>query len=270
MADITALLKALKITLPEDQTDLLKAAQEKLDAEVLADVNLQKQGVLSKNQELLDKLKAAKEKALPEGFDMEGYQDYTKNKDKIIADKLKAEEERLIATENWDKLKNTMNNEHESAMQKITREKQEEIDALRHSLDNELIENAAIKSIELEKGNQVLLMPHIKNRIKTFQDANGNYSTKVVDSAGNDYMDKKTGEPVSVAGLIAEFKANEAFAGAFPLQNRGSNATVVVDGKNYNATNNPFDKKGAGYSLTKQAQLRKTNPTLAEALSKEV
>lgn len=269
MPDINKLLEGLNLELSDDQKELMNKAQTALDSEVATDLETSKKGVLNKNQELIDKLKAAKDNAIPDGFDMDGYTDYTNNKDQILADKAKAEEDKLIATQNWDKLKNTMNNEHDSAIVNLTKEKDITISGLRLSLDNELIENISIKAIDAEKGSQVLLMPHVKDRIRTYQDESGKYFTKVVDLSGNDSMDEKTGNPVTVSELIAEFKANAAFAGAFPIQNRGSGSVVTVDGKNYNAKNNPFDKQGGHYSLTEQSKLRRTNPTLAKALEKQ-
>lgn len=252
--------------LSDDQKALLEAAQKTVDSTLNSEIETAKNGLLNKNQELIDKLKTAKENSLPDGFDMEGYNSYIEDKDKILEDKRKAEEDKLIASQNWDKLKNDMTNSHENSLTELASNKDKEINLLRSTLDTMLIENVALKEIEKVEGSQVLLMPHIKNNIKTFQDESGKYGTKVVDATGQDRMNAETGNPMKVSELVAEFQANESFAGAFPIQNGGSNTKVKVPGGNYNSTNNPFDKKGKHYSLTEQAKLRKTNPELAKTL----
>lgn len=261
-----------KLNLTEDQMKLMGDAQSALDNAYTTELEAQKSGVLSKNQELLDKLKAAKEKEVPEGFDMDGYQDYVTNKDQIAAEQKKLEEDKLIATENWDKLKNDMTNAHEMTLRKETDKLNKQNKLLRNSLDSELIENVALKEIDKVQGSQVLLMPHIKQSIQTYQDeSTGRYKPQVVDHTGNIRMNHDTGNPMSVAELVSEFQADEQFAGAFPLQNKGSETTIVVDnGTNYNATNNPFDKSGNHYSLTEQAKLNKSNPTLAKTLREAI
>ena len=259
-----------KLELSADQQKLVDDIQETFNTNYTANIEDEKAGVLSKNQELIDKLKAAKDNAVPDGFDMDGYTEYTQNKEQIIADQKKLDDDKLIATENWDKLKNDMNNNHESAINKLKKDYNLENKSLRSALDSELIENAALKEIEKVNGSQVLLMPHIKNSIQTFQDDNGRYQTKVVDSLGQDRMNSETGDAMSVSDLVSEFQANEQFAGAFPLQNKGSGSTISIKGTNYNSTNNPFDKKGDHYSLTEQAKVNRSNPTLAKTLREAV
>lgn len=267
--NLEKLMKTMDLS--EDQLKLMSNLQTDFDKEYNTDIESQKAGVVTKNQELLDKLNEAKKNVIPDNFDIDGYNNYTQNKEQIESDKLKLEEDKLIATENWDKLKNDMNNSHEAAIKKLTKDNNVIIKGLRSSLDSELIENVALKEIEKVDGSQVLLMPHIKNNIQTFQDNAGKYQTKVVDSIGKDRMNTETGNPMTVGELVSEFQANEQFAGAFPLQNKGSNTTIVIDsGTNYNATNNPFDKKGDSYSLTEQAKLNKVNPTLAKTLKEAI
>lgn len=266
--DLKDLVKNLNLS--EEQAALIPDVQSTFETVIQKEVEQEKTGVLNKNQELLDKLKQAKEKMVPDGFDMDGYQEYVSNKDKIAEEQRKIEEERLIATQNWDKLKNEMTNNHESSIKKITKDKSNEINSLRRALDSELIENVALKEIEKVNGSQVLLMPHIKSSINTYQDDNGQFKTKVVDQFGKDRINPETGNPMKVNELVAEFQANDQFAGAFPLQNKGSETIVSQNGVNYNSTNNPFDKASSNYSLTEQAKLNKSNPALAKTLKDAV
>jgi len=266
---IKDLMKELNLT--EDQAKLMSAVQENFDTLYNTDIENQKKGLVDKNSDLISRLNDAKELSKKaEGLDLDGYTKYIENVDKIESDRIKAEEEALVASENWNKLKNDMTNSHEKIVSDLTISKDLEIVGLKSALDHELIENVALKEIEKVNGSQVLLMPHIKDSIQTFKDENGLYKTKVVDTSGAERMNVKTGDPMIVSELIAEFQANEAFSGAFPIQNQGSDTTINVGGKKYNATNNPFDKKGNGYSITEQAKLNKNNPTLAKTLREAV
>ena len=259
--NIKELMKGVELT--DEQLDSM---QKQLDQEIVTNAT----GLKNKNQELIDKLKESKGKQIPDGFDLDGYNDYVSNADQIAIDKAKAEEDALVAKQNWNKLKNDMTNNHEKTVGDLITVKDTEISGLRNSLDTILIENAAFKEIDAVKGSQILLIPHIKNSIKTFQDENGQYSTKVVDASGADRMNAETGEVFTVKELVAEFQANEAFAGAFPIQNKGSGSRINAGGSGFNSTNNPFDRAGKHYSITEQAKLMKTNPTLAKTLKDAV
>ena len=266
---LNELLKEANLT--EDQQKLLDSLQDTVNTQLNSDIESAKNGLISKNQELLDKLKAAKEKAIPDGFDMDGYNEYIQKKDEIEEEKRKAEEEALIAKQNWDKLKNDMTNSHEETIRQIKKEKDDAYNTLKTHFDNMLIENVALKEIEKVEGSQTLLMPHIKAAIQTGQDDKGNYVVNVIDPITKEArMNKDTGNPLKVSELIAEFQANEAFAGAFPIQNKGSNTNVNINNGNYNSQNNPFDKSSKNFSITEQAKLRKSNPELAKTLEQAV
>ena len=266
--DLKEIMKGMELS--DDQMKLMEEAQTSVNTAFSTDLESQKAGVLNKNKELIDKLKAAKDNAIPDNFDMDGYTDYMSNRDKIATEQRQMEEDKLVASENWNKLKNDMLNTHETVVKKLNKDNSGKVKDLRNALDSELIENVALKEIEKVQGSQILLMPHIKNNINTYQDENGRYQTKVVDLNGKDRMNNETGEQMTVGELVAEFQANDQFSGAFPTRNRGSNTIVTTGGRQYNSTNNPFDKKGNNYSLTEQAILNKTNPTLAKTLREAV
>jgi len=267
--ELSKLMKDLNLT--DEQMKSFESVQTTISSAYENDFETQRSSMDNKNKELLDKLAKAKEDRVPEGFDIDGYKNYIDNKEEIEKDKKKIEDDKLIATQNWDKLKNEMNNSHEKTLRTETKKLNKEIDSLRKTLDSELIENVALKEIDAVDGSQTLLMPHIKSSIATFkEETTGRYITKVVDSLGQDRINSKTGDAMTVKELVSEFQANELFSGAFPIQNQGSNTNVNAGGGTHNATNNPFDKKGKNYSLTEQAKLRKTNPTLAKSLSEAV
>ena len=263
------LMKELNLT--EDQVKLMSNVQESFDSLYATEIEDQKKGLVTKNADLISRLKDAKALAdKAEGIDLDGYNDYISNKDKIEADRLQAEEDALIASQNWDKLRNDMTNKHEATIVTAKEAADNTIASLRRALDHELIENVALKEIEKVEGSSTLLMPHIKDSIQTFQDESGKYITKVVDASGNDRMNAESGTPMKVSELIAEFQANDLFAGAFPIQNKGSGKEVTINGTKFNSTNNPFDKTGKNYSITEQAKLNKTNPALAKTLKAAV
>jgi len=261
---ISELTKSLNLT--DEQLEKMESVQSNFDTAYTADFESQRNAMDNKNKELLEKLAKSKDKQIPDDFDADGYKDYIANKSQIEEDQRKLDEDKLIATQNWDKLKNEMTNSHDKTLKKETGRLQKDNDALRHALDSELIENIALKEIDKVDGSQTLLMPHIKDSIKTYQDDSGMFKTKVVDSSGSDRINAETGNPMSVKELVSEFQANDLFSGAFPIQNKGSNTNINTGGGTHNATNNPFDKKGSSYSLTEQAKLRKTNPVLAKSL----
>ena len=104
---------------------------------------------------------------------------------------------------------------HQNTLAELENKYTSEVNTLKKALDKELIENNAIKAIEKEKGNSFFLLPHMKDKIKTVQDEQGNFSVQVVDEDGNPRMHDDQSKPFSVADLVAEFKSNDHFALAF-------------------------------------------------------
>lgn len=251
--------------LGEDQeklTSILDTAKK--EAEALA--NETTKGLKNKRDELLESVKELKAKQVPDGLDLSGYETYLSEKDKLEQEKREAEEARLIASQNWDKLKDQMNDSHQKAIDALKNQNSQELSLYKQALEKELIENVAIKAIDKEKGNSTLLLPHIKPFLKTeFDEATKSFNTVIVDEKGGPKLDPETGNPYTVKKLISDFKSNDAFAGAFP-QSSGSGVQPNTGGSP-SSINNPF-KKGDTYNLTEQAKLIKANPTLAASMRK--
>ena len=264
--DIKELLKTINLT--EDQQAAIGTVQSQLDQRLQTTIESEKKGLLSKNEELISKLQKAKAKQLPDGVDASQYDDFVKGVKEAKKAAKKAEEEKLIASQNWETLKKEMNQTHSAELRQARETSEKEINSLRKTLDNQLIENNIIKALEKENGSKALLMPHLKLQTQTVKDEDGNFNVVVVDEKGNPRNDPSTGEPIGVEQLVAEFKAKEEYAPAFPVQNSGSGNGPNIN-QSYNGKENPFDKNSKSYSLTAQAQLNKSNPALAKTLKEQ-
>jgi hypothetical protein len=106
----------------------------------------------------------------------------------------------------WDKLKTQMNAAHETAL----KAKDETIGAMRRRLEAELVDAKATAAIAAAKGVPDLLLPHVQRHVKVDDD----FNVQVVDAKGDPRVNGK-GEPLSIADLIEEMKANEIYGRAF-------------------------------------------------------
>jgi hypothetical protein len=129
----------------------------------------------------------------------------------------KAEEERQKAEGNWDTLKNTLNEQHKGQLA----EKDKAIGGLTSQVEELMVDNVATQAITAEKGDAKLLLPHIKAHTKVVQES-GKFVTKVVDEKGNVRIaNDGSGNPMTIAQLVVEMKADQSFGRAFD----GSGAT---------------------------------------------
>lgn len=238
--------------------------QAKKEADALS--NERNKALEGKRDELLEKLRKAKDNQIPEGFDMSDYETYLAEKDKIEEERKKAEEEKLIASQNWEKLKSDMNDNHTKALNELKESYEAQLKEAKGDLNSFMIENKALQAIEAEDGNTFLLLPHIKPQLETVKTDSG-YEIIVKNPDKSQRMNAETGEPFGLKDLVAEMKSDTKFSGAFPTSNRGSGQEASAGGGEASSQNNPF-KKGSSYNVTEQAKLIKTNPTLAAALKK--
>lgn len=244
-----------------DLSDVMSAVEQEANALV----NVKTEGLTKKRDQLLAEVKALKKNQVPSDLDLEGYRSFLEEKENLQIAKVRAEEESLAKAGEWEKLKSSMVKTHREEIDELRNNFSNEINSLQSALDKELIENVAIKAIDKEEGNSTLLLPHIKPYLKTQRDDSGAYNTVVVDKNGEVRFNDKTGDPLSVPDLIAEFKANDSFSGAFPMRNDGSNIPAGKN-KSFNGTKNPW--KQDNWNVTNQAKISRDNPTLAEQLRK--
>jgi regulator of replication initiation timing len=133
-----------------------------------------------------------------------------------------------------------------------TREK-----ALMKTLEAKLIDGEAVTAINNADGIAKLLLPHVKRRLRVVEQ-DGEFRTEILDQDGNP-------SEMTVAELIAEYRADSDFSGAF----RASGVAVGTGAKpssSLTVEENPYVKGSTAYSLTAQAALEKQDPTRAAAL----
>lgn len=106
----------------------------------------------------------------------------------------------------WDKLRTQMNDKHAQDL----KAKDETIGQMKKRLEAELIDAKAVSAIAAARGVPDLLLPHVQRHVKV----DDSFNVVVVDSKGDPRVNGK-GEPLSIADLIEEMKANETFGRAF-------------------------------------------------------
>ena len=205
-----------------------------------------------------------KKNQIPDGFDKEGYDKYLAEREEFAKKQKELEEQELEGKGQWEALKMQLVESHNNTFSSFKEEANNQINSLKNALDKELVENNLIKAIEAEKGNSLFLLPHMKNSVKTAQDESGNYTVQVVDEKGNQrFLDD--GNPFTPKDLVAEFKAKDIFAPAFPDFNQGSGDPNANGGQGGSGPN-PW--KADSKNVTEQARITKENPTLATQLKK--
>ena len=96
-----------------------------------------------------------------------------------------------------------------------------ELKAMMGSLEAHLIDAEAAQAVAAMDGSRLLLLPHIRSRVKVVNDV-GKYAVRVVDSEG-DPRGNGSGGFMTIKDFVAELKSKSDFAGAFkPSGNTGS------------------------------------------------
>jgi len=240
----------------EDQiTKLVEASNSEVDTAV--------SGLKANQEKNLDQIAKLKKSQIPDGFDKEGYEKYTKEKEDFDKKQKELEDKKLQDEGQWVALKDKMAIAHKNALDLMTAENETTVTNLRKALDKELIENSLAKAIDKEKGNAFFLVPHLKGSIKTVLNGEA-FETHVVDGEGQQRMTDE-GNPFSISDLVAEAKANEMFAPAFPDLNSGS-GRGANHGSGGGSAVNPWKKETR--NVTAQAKMNKENPALAAQMRK--
>lgn len=261
-----SLLDLIKEKLGDDAD--LSEFQSAFDKEAEAIANSKVQGLTTKRDDLLNQVKNLKKNQMPDDVDMDAYNTFLTEKEALAIEKAEADEARLAAAGEWDRLKSDMNTTHSEELLNVNNKFNDQVGTLQKALDHELITNALMSVINDEQGNSTLLLPHLTPHLKTVQDKEtGKYSTIVIDNDGNTRMNTSNGEPYSIKDLVTEFKANEVFAGAFPMQNSGTGNTPNVGGNGSFGQINPWMSKTKNVTL--QAKIQKENAELAGQLRKQ-
>lgn len=137
---------------------------------------------------------------------------------KTVADAIKTHVDALtLATKNGSQIKIDLEKvkaDFKIELANALKTKDTELTGMRGSLEKHLVDAAATAALAAEKGNTLLLMPHVKAQVKVVADAEGNYGVRVVDAQGNVRFGANAQE-MGIADLVTEMKANKTFAGAF-------------------------------------------------------
>ena len=257
----------LKKLMPEGTTDdAIKAQLKIINDEVKALADKEVKGLKDNQVKNLDEIKKLKGNQLPKDFDPEAFSDYTKNKDELAKKQKELADKELEGKGQWEALKLQLNETNNKKIETLSTEKDAVISNYKKALDTELVENVSIKEIEKVKGNSLFLLPHMKDKVKTIQNEDGSFATIVVNENGEQRFGDDATTPFEVKDLVAELQAKPEFAPAFPTQNDGSGNAGGAGGAGSPGVN-PW--KAETKNITQQAQLNKTNPTLAAQFKKQ-
>ena len=259
-------LDDLKKLMPDADDTTVQTALEKINADAQALVDNEVKGLKENKEKLLTQMSTLKKNQAPDDYDPEAFKEFMEKKDKLDQEKREIENKALEDKGQWDALKLKLNESHQAEIERIKNEFGTEVEHLSKALDTELIENAAIKAIEKEKGNSFFLLPHMKDKMKTVKNEDGKFAVQILDESGNPRLKDDATTPFGVEDFVAELKVKETFAPAFPEMNSGS-GSVPNTGSGGAGGNNPW--KTETKNVTEQARLNKENPTLAAQFKKQ-
>lgn len=117
--------------------------------------------------------------------------------EKLADEKVKAHERALVAKH-----------------QELMGHKDEEITFLASQVSKHLVYDEAMRALLEEKGSPELLLPLIEARTRVRRE-NGRFIAEVLDEAGNPRIGDAQGNPLSIAQLVSEMKADPRFGRAF-------------------------------------------------------
>lgn len=107
----------------------------------------------------------------------------------------------------------------QASFDKVAAEKDAKVSKMQGTLERYLVKGAAASAIAAEKGNAVLLEPHVARMTKVVEDGD-EYVVRVLDAQG-DYRGDGKGGFMGVEDLVKELKADKTFAGAFESDTLG-------------------------------------------------
>lgn len=196
-----------------------------VSAAIAAAVARETAGLAAKRDELLSETKQAKAAAAKfEGFDAEKYQT-------MMEAEQKAEQAEAERKGEWEKLRDQLIENQNS----IVETKDQTIESLKTNLESFMVDSQLAQELSKAQGIPDLLMPILKSHVKVVEE-NGKYTTKVVTPGGEPRLGPGSeGLPMTIAELIAEFKASPTYSRAFEAENSGGGAGGASSGANSNA-----------------------------------
>lgn len=135
------------------------------------------------------------------------------------------EETKSLKGGEFDKLKKQLVDQHSAELKK----KDDSIGNMRSTLEKHLVDGAAIAALAAAKGSTELLLPHVRSKVKVFEDG-GEYVARVVDVKGDPRVNAK-GDFLSIAELVSEMRSSDSFSRAFDGDGAGGGGMPPGGGK---------------------------------------
>lgn len=128
----------------------------------------------------------------------------------LLADREKGAADDAKARGDWEAREKQLIDKHRQEQEKL----QTAIAALEGFRDRALIDSAARVALEKHGGSSALLLPHVKSRLRVVADGD-DFTTQVVDANGHPQVADAQGNPLTIDGLVAQMKEDQAYAPAF-------------------------------------------------------
>jgi hypothetical protein len=186
--------------MPVPGDEPLTLTQAELDAKI-AEANAALES--NRNTLLAEKKKLEKEMARFKDIDPDKYRTLTEREAEI-------EKEKAERAGDWSKREAQL----QERFTKETESKDGRIKSLSSALERRLVDAEATSAVAAAKGSPKVLLPHIKAHVKVVED-NGEFVVQVVDSNGNPRVGDAKGNPMTIAQLVEELKADPDFARNF-------------------------------------------------------
>jgi hypothetical protein len=169
-------------------------------------------GLTKNRDDLLREKKALEQKYA--GIDPEEFK-------RIQAANEKNENARLEGKGEWEALKQQLQARHGEEVKRLT----ERTTTLTSALEGKMVDAEASAAIAAAKGIPTLLLPHVKQSVKVFEE-DGRFIAKVIDPVtGTPRIGDAKGSPMTIIQLVEEMKASEVYGRAFEASYaRGSGA----------------------------------------------
>lgn len=155
-----------------------------------------------------------------DGIDPEQYQLLLKNQQNAEANQAKT-------TGDWDARENQLKTQLKQELTKRENHYSAELSGrdakialMQAALEKSLIEAQATSAISAAKGAPELLLPHVMQRVKIFEE-DGEYSVRVLDQNGQPRIADIKGSPFTIKHLIEEMKNDPVYGRAFEASGAG-------------------------------------------------
>ncbi|WOC14984.1 hypothetical protein [Pseudochrobactrum sp. MP213Fo] len=189
---------------------------------------------LSNTKELKDSLTAERTERAKLTADAAAFKDLDPRVARDAIAKL-AEIEKLDPNKDADKIVQARIDSVKAALTEAhtaeTAKRDQQINDLTGQLTTLVVDNAATSALAENKGSVALLLPHVRNSVKT-KFIEGKIVAEVVGTDGNPILNGK-GEPISIADHVKAMRDDKSFAGAF-------------EGSGHSGSGKAFDRGGGG------------------------